>query len=84
MLVIARRRGQRIVIGNDIEIFITGLHKNTVRLGIRAPASRTVLRGEVHDNVEAANRDALATEVCVDAGVSVHSVSDLRKVASTR
>lgn len=84
MLVIARRRGQRIVIGNDVEIFVTALHKNTVRIGIRAPDSCTVLRGEVHDKVLEANREALATEVSVEDASSVSSVSDLRSITSNR
>jgi carbon storage regulator len=60
MLMISRRVGERIVIGNDIEITIAEIHRRTVRLAVKS-VSRQVLRGEVRDAVEAANRAAAAT-----------------------
>jgi carbon storage regulator len=58
MLIISRRKGQRIVIGHDTEIVVTELSRSTVKLGIRAPAQTQVLRGEVWDSIENANREA--------------------------
>jgi carbon storage regulator len=58
MLVISRRKGQRIAIGDDIEIVITEVHRSTVKVGIRAPRGYTVLRGEVSEAISAANREA--------------------------
>ena len=58
MLVISRRKGQRITIGDDIEIVVTELHRSNVRLGIQAPRGYIVLRGEVHDTIEQENRAA--------------------------
>ncbi len=59
MLVISRRKGQRITIGDEIELVVTELHRSSVKLGISAPRGYSVLRGEVHDSIESANRDAL-------------------------
>jgi carbon storage regulator len=61
MLVISRRKGQRIVIGDDIELVVTELHRSSVKLGIRAPKGYAVLRGEVRDSIEEANRQAAET-----------------------
>ena len=58
MLIITRRKGQRIVLGNDIEIVITDISRSGVKIGVIAPSSLTILRGEVRDAVEQANRDA--------------------------
>jgi len=58
MLVISRRKGQRIAIGDDIEIVITEVHRSNVHVGLRAPRGYTVLRGEVSDAISAANREA--------------------------
>ena len=58
MLVISRRKGQTIAIGDDIEIVITEVHRSSVKVGIRAPRGYTVLRGEVSDAISAANREA--------------------------
>jgi len=58
MLMISRRVGERIVIGDDVEIVVTEIHKSSVKLGVRGPRGIMILRGEVHDAVEAANRAA--------------------------
>lgn len=58
MLVISRRKGQRITIGDDIDIMITELHRSSVKLGITAPYGYVVLRGEIRDSIERANREA--------------------------
>lgn len=61
MLIIARRKGQRIVIGPDVEVIVTEVTRGTVKLGIVAPTHTTILRGELRDAVEAANRAATET-----------------------
>lgn len=61
MLVISRRKGQRIAIGDEIELVVTELHRSSVKLGIRAPRGYAVLRGEVRDSIEEANREAAET-----------------------
>ncbi len=58
MLIIARRKGQRVVIGADIEITVTEVSRGAVKLGIVAPSKTTILRAELRDAVEAANRAA--------------------------
>ena len=47
MLIIRRRRGESIVIGEDIEIEILETTSTQVKLGIRAPKDITVLRSEI-------------------------------------
>jgi len=68
MLIVTRRKGQRIVLGHDIEIVITDITRGGVKIGIVAPNSLTILRGEVKDAVEQANRDALASSFADDGG----------------
>jgi carbon storage regulator len=63
MLVISRRKGQRVTIGDDIEIVVTAVHKNGVKLGIAAPRGFTVLRGEVRDAIFSANLEATRSSV---------------------
>ncbi len=63
MLVISRRKGQRITIGDEIEIVVTAVHKNGVKLGIAAPRGFTVLRGEVRDAILSANVEATKSSV---------------------
>jgi carbon storage regulator len=48
MLVIRRRRGEALFIGDDVEIEILDCAPSYVKLGIRAPKEITVLRKEIH------------------------------------
>jgi len=47
MLVLSRKEGGRIKIGNDIEITVVRLGDDRVRLGIDAPPDILILRGEL-------------------------------------
>jgi carbon storage regulator len=47
MLVLTRRVGESVVIGDDVRITVLGVNGNKVRLGFEAPGSVQVLRGEV-------------------------------------
>lgn len=60
MLIIRRRVGERIVVGSNIEITVASATKRAVRLAIAAPKGIPILRGEVHDDVVAANMAATA------------------------
>jgi carbon storage regulator len=62
MLIIARRKGQRILLGDDVEVVVTELSKGVVKLGIVAPTTLTILRGETKDIADA-NRAAAGTSL---------------------
>ena len=47
MLVLSRRRSESLWIGNSIRITVVKVDRNTVRLGIDAPANVTILRSEL-------------------------------------
>ncbi len=74
MLMISRRIGETIVIG-DIEITVTEIHRKAVRLAVKADPSQLVLRGEVRDAIEKANR--LAAESAIE-GVPVPEPGKLK------
>jgi carbon storage regulator len=67
MLVFSRRKGQRIVISNEIEIIVTQTSRTSVKLAVRAPAHCSVLRGEVFDAILEANRAAADSPLESDA-----------------
>lgn len=60
MLVLTRRAGESIVIGDEIRVVVLDVRGETVRLGIEAPRSVQVHRAEVYAEVQAANAAALA------------------------
>ncbi len=47
MLVLSRRKDEKIIIDGNIEIEVLKVKGNTVRLGIKAPRDVKVLRGEL-------------------------------------
>ena len=51
MLVLTRKVGEKIVIGDDIVITLVRIHHDKVRLGIEAPPSVAVHREEVRDRM---------------------------------
>lgn len=69
MLVLTRKPGEAIVIGDDIEIEIVAIGGGKVRVGITAPRSTTVHRKEVYVELQeaAANGDRPAEQAAADA-----------------
>ena len=55
MLVITRKKDEKLMIGNEIEVQILKIGKNSVRIGIRAPQNVSVHRFEVFENILATN-----------------------------
>lgn len=60
MLVITRKIDQSIMIDGKIEIIVTGITRDGVRLGIVAPQEVTIHRREVFESIAEANRAASA------------------------
>ena len=56
MLVLARRKGEAIYIGNDIYVTINDLDAHRVRLGIEAPGHVQIMREELLEPADAAAR----------------------------
>ncbi|MCH5138503.1 carbon storage regulator CsrA [Clostridiaceae bacterium UIB06] len=65
MLVISRKKGESLLIGNDIEITVIKTDDNSVKLSISAPKSVTILRKELYKEVEQENKNAAAVDVSI-------------------
>ena len=59
MLIITRKKGESLMIGDDIEITISKLEDGSVKLGIQAPKDITILRKELYEAVEKENIEAM-------------------------
>ncbi len=59
MLVLTRRLGETIVIGDDIVIKIVDIHGKQIRVGIEAPAEISVYRGEIYERIMLENKAAV-------------------------
>jgi len=52
MLVLSRRIGETLIIGNNIQIVVLGVNGNQIRLGITAPKEVSVHREEVYQRIQ--------------------------------
>lgn len=67
MLVITRKTGEVVHVGDDVTITVVECQGNRVRLGIAAPRDKVVLRGELVAR-DARNKDARDKEGSDDGG----------------
>jgi carbon storage regulator len=58
MLVLTRKLGETIVIGDDIVIKVVDIHGKQIRLGIEAPTEISIFRGEIYDRIQEENKKA--------------------------
>jgi carbon storage regulator len=59
MLIVTRRSGEKIMLGDDIVVHIMEIVGNSVRVGIQAPRSVPVYREEIWNAVRDENRAAV-------------------------
>ncbi|WP_211749590.1 carbon storage regulator CsrA [Paenibacillus sp. Marseille-Q4541] len=59
MLVLSRKKGESIMIGEDIEITILGVDSETVRIGVKAPRHVDIYRKEIYEEIERTNQEAV-------------------------
>jgi carbon storage regulator len=65
MLIITRKKGESLMIGEDIEIIISKIDDGSVKIGIKAPKDVSILRKELYDEVERENREAIKVDLNV-------------------
>ena len=51
MLILTRRLGETICIGNEVTVTVLGVKGNQIRLGINAPAATAVHREEIYHRI---------------------------------
>lgn len=61
MLVLSRKKGETIMIGDNIEVKVLAVEGDQVKIGIVAPKSVKVHRSEIFDAIQEQNRQALTT-----------------------
>jgi carbon storage regulator len=72
VLVLTRRPGESIMVGEDVVVTVLEVRGEVIRLGIKAPRSIQVHREEVFRELQAANRAAASPN-----DVAVEALADL-------
>ncbi len=60
MLALSRKKGEALVINNNIEVTILEVKGDQIKLGISAPREVPVYRKEVYEQIQQANKEAMA------------------------
>jgi carbon storage regulator len=52
MLILTRRVGETVMIGNDVTVTVLGVKGNQVRIGVNAPKDIAVHREEIYERIK--------------------------------
>lgn len=63
MLVFHRKKEEKIIIGNEIEVQVLAIRGGQVQIGIRAPQHISVYRNEVYEAIKRENEAAVRSQI---------------------
>ena len=82
MLVVTRKKDERLIIGNEIEIQVLRIGRDNVRLGIKAPSHISIYREEIYDAIKSKDLAAVQSQI-PDKGVLEKIVADSKSEAQS-
>ncbi len=80
MLVLTRKVGEKLLIGDDIIINVIEVNRGNIRIGIDAPDHVSILRYEVYERIREENLKASRPKTAID----IRQVADLWRQKETK
>lgn len=68
MLILTRRVGEAVVIGEEVTVTVLGVKGNQVRIGVNAPKSVSVHRDEIFERIKTEREDSDSTQMSAVVG----------------
>jgi carbon storage regulator len=66
MLVLTRKVGEKILVGDDVVVSVVEVGRGSVRLGVEAPRAVSILRFEVYERIQEENLNASRSAASTD------------------
>lgn len=63
MLILTRRVGETLMIGDEVTVTVLGVKGNQVRIGVNAPKEVSVHREEIYQRIQAENSSSPVTDI---------------------
>jgi len=82
MLVLTRKKGQKLIINDDIEVTILETRGDTVKIGIKAPKSVSIFREELYEEIKKANEQAIKDASLADFNNAINIIDSKKTFAS--
>jgi carbon storage regulator len=68
MLILTRRVGETVMIGDDVTVTVLGVKGNQVRVGVNAPKNIAVHREEIYERIKREEEQAAGIKVVAGVG----------------